>query len=494
MTEGIQTKKINMFLTICLSFIILFTSCASGDNSGTDPAPEGTVISSPGSVETQAPETEFSDGLPEESLDGYSYRLFIRQGGRGNSMFREELNGDRLNDAIYMRDRAVEDRFDVSITVGMFSADDYGMDCVPTLLAGDDAFDLLAPHGRFAFEIALQGLTYEWGLLPYVDLDKDWWDPGARESFTIHDKLYTTTGDICYNNLGQTFCFLFNKTLFDEASLAYPYQSVLEGTWTWDEWERILEVCDSDLDGNGVMEPSVDRFGYMTHIWSGLINMQFAAGLSIVSVVDGEPEISFMSEKTVEVYDRYFSHILPKVNIEVDEGGAFRSGRVFFMDGSMNSAIGFRDMDDDFGIIPFPKYAEDMEYRNAVEGGTNLFLVPITVKDLNASSIILEGMASESWRHLTPEFYEVVLKTKHVRDPESAEILDIIRRSRVFDFGYYNMTIGLDSIPVNLYQTYGNAENLVSFYQKKDKVARKSLEKLMQSYEKIAEAQQEMLP
>ena len=28
----------------------------------------------------------------------------------------------------------------------------------------------------------------------------------------------------------------------------------------------------------------------------------------------------------------------------------------------------------------------------------------------------------------------------------------------------------------------------------KDKVARKSLEKLMQSYEKIAEAQQEMLP
>ena len=56
------------------------------------------------------------------------------------------------------------------------------------------------------------------------------------------------------------------------------------------------------------------------------------------------------------------------------------------------------------------------------------------------------------------------------------------------------MTIGLDSIPVNLYQTYGNAENLVSFYQKKDKVARKSLEKLMQSYEKIAEAQQEMLP
>ena len=84
--------------------------------------------------------------------------------------------------------------------------------------------------------------------------------------------------------------------------------------------------------------------------------------------------------------------------------------------------------------------------------------------------------------------------TKHVRDPESADILDIIRGSRVFDFGYYNMTIGLDSIPVNLYQTYGNADNLVSFYQKKEKVANKALEKLMKSYESIAEAQQELLP
>lgn len=487
-------KKAMFLIPVCLTAILLLSSCASGTGDETEPSAQAGGIADPGIAETMPPETEFSDGLPEDSLNGYNFRLFIRPGGRGDSMFREEMNGDRLNDAIYSRDRAVEDRFDVSITVGMVSADEYGMDCVPSILAGDDAFDLLAPHGRFAFEIALQGLTYEWGLLPYVDLDKDWWDPGARESFTIHDKLYTTTGDICYNNLGQTFCFLFDKTLFDECGIAYPYQSVLEGTWTWDEWEAIMKQGESDLNGDGVMDPQTDRFGYMTGIWSGLINMQFAAGLSIVSVIDGEPEITFMSEKTVEVYDRYFKNIIPKVNIEVDTGGAFRSGRVLFMDGSMNSAIGYRDMDDDFGIIPFPKYTEDMEYRNAVEGGTNLFLVPITVRDLNTTSIILEGMASESWHHLTPEFYEVVLKTKHVRDPESAEILDIIRGSRVFDFGYYNMTIGLDSIPVNLYQTYGNADNLVSFYQKKEKVAFKSLEKLMKSYEKIAETQKEMMP
>ncbi|MBP3293153.1 MAG: hypothetical protein J6N32_05320, partial [Clostridia bacterium] len=172
----------------------------------------------------------------------------------------------------------------------------------------------------------------------------------------------------------------------------------------------------------------------------------------------------------------------------------FRKGNLAFMDATVHNSVTYRDMEDDFGIIPFPKYTEDMEYRSCVEGGTNLFLVPITVSDLERSSIILEALASESYKNLIPQYYEIVLKTKHVRDPESSEIIDILRGSRVYDFGYYNMSIGLDSIPVNLYQTYGNGDNLVSFYQSKEKVAAKMLQKLMEKYDKIVEQQAALLP
>jgi len=486
-------------LTLLLALLMLmgtFASCGeSAANTDPTDTSAGTQTETPAAEETEEEtEPEISDNLPEKDFEGYDYRMFVRdQGGRGISLISEEMTGDLLNDIVYNRNLAVADRFNIGISFA-YSADEYGMDCTPSILAGDDAYDLLAPHGRFAFDIALQGLSYEWNLLPYVDLNQPWWDKGARESFTIHDKLYTTTGDICYLSLGQTFCLFFNKNLFDEYQIAYPYQDVLEGTWTWDKWENIINITNIDMDGDGVMNWENDQLGYATSLWSGLINMQFGGGLSIVSVTDGEPEITFMNERTVEVYDRYFKHIEKGVTIDISHGDAFRKGNLAFMDATVHNAVTYRDMEDDFGIIPFPKYTEDMEYRSCVEGGTNLFLVPITVSDLERSSIILEALASESYKNLIPQYYEIVLKTKHVRDPESSEIIDILRGSRVYDFGYYNMSIGLDSIPVNLYQTYGNGDNLVSFYQSKEKVAAKMLQKLMEKYDKIVEQQAALLP
>ena len=491
-----KAKKSLTLLLALLMFTGTFASCGeSTANADPSETTAGTQTEAPSAEETEAEtEPEISDNLPEKDFEGYDYRMFVRdQGGRGISLIAEELTGDLLNDIVFNRNLAVADRFNINISFA-YSADEYGTDCTPSILAGDDAYDLLAPHGRFAFEIALQGLTYEWNLLPYVNLDQPWWDKGARESFTIHDKLYTTSGDICYLSLGQTMCLLFNKNLFDEYQIAYPYQDVLEGTWTWDKWEDIINTTTVDLDGDGTINWENDHLGYATSVWGGLINMQFGGGISIVSVTNGEPEISFMTERTVEVFDRYFNLIEKGVNVDIDLGNAFRKGNVAFISAGVHNAVTYRDMEDDFGIIPFPKYTEDMEYRSCVEGGTNLFLVPITVSDLERSSIILEALASESYKNLIPQYYEIVLKTKHVRDPESSQIIDILRGSRVYDFGYYNMTIGLDSIPVNLYQTYGNGDNLVSFYQSKEKVAAKMLQKLMEKYDKIVEQQAALLP
>ena len=482
-------KTITLLIAL-LTGLSPLTACASADTDAE--TKESTADTTPAEPE----EPEFSDNLPDVTYDGYEFRLFIRessQGGRGASLYSEEMTGDLLNDIVYQRNMAVEERFDVSFLC-IHSADaEYGTDCTATIIAGDDAYDLLAPHGRFAFDIALQGLTYEWGNLPYVDLNREWWDANINKSFTIHDKLYTTTGDICYYSVGSAACLFFNKSIFDEYKIAYPYDAVIEGRWTWDEWEKIIEETTADLDGDGVMNWEKDRLGYVTSMWGGPINMQFAGGISIITITDGIPEITFMNERTVEVFQRYFKQITPGVNIDIPHKDAFMKGNVTFLNANINSAVTYREMEDDFGIIPFPKYSEEMEYRTNVDGGANLFLVPITVTDLERNSVIIEGMASESCRNTIPQYYEVVLKTKHVRDPESTQVIDIIKNSRVFDFGYYNMSIGLDSIPVNLYQASGNADNIASFYKSKEKQAVAELDALIEKYNKIAELQAEVL-
>ena len=57
------------------------------------------------------------------------------------------------------------------------------------------------------------------------------------------------------------------------------------------------------------------------------------------------------------------------------------------------------------------------------------------VKNLEMTGVILEAMASDSAQNLVPAFYEVLLKSKHTRDDDSEEMLEIVFGNRVFDWG-----------------------------------------------------------
>ena len=47
-------------------------------------------------------------------------------------------------------------------------------------------------------------------------------------------------------------------------------------------------------------------------------------------------------------------------------------------------------MDEDFGIIPWPKYDETIEnYYANVDAGCNLYIVPVTNPDPEQASVIL---------------------------------------------------------------------------------------------------------
>ena len=51
------------------------------------------------------------------------------------------------------------------------------------------------------------------------------------------------------------------------------------------------------------------------------------------------------------------------------------------------------------------------------------------------TGVILEAMASDSAQNLVPAFYETLLKSKHTRDNESEDMLEIVFGNRVFDWG-----------------------------------------------------------
>ncbi|MBR4185320.1 MAG: hypothetical protein IKQ87_06095, partial [Clostridia bacterium] len=301
--------------------VLMLAGCAGSNPETPDggKADDATVGSDLPAAEA-VPETEADpldpavlyDGLPAEGYGGYDFLMLIRQNARWIAdMAADEMNGEAINDAIYQRNSMVADRFDVTIRYEESSNYNYETDAMTSIRAGDDAYDLVIPHGRASFLYANQMLCLDWNTaLPYVALDSPWWSQDARSSFSILGKLFVMNGDISYNSLGSADVMLFNKQLMTDLGLPFPYETVREGGWTYDLWTTQVEGAAADLNGDGKIEEKNDRLGYVTQKWVGPMEAFATSGLRVLSKDDDDvPYLSFYSEKTVDVFNRYFALI-----------------------------------------------------------------------------------------------------------------------------------------------------------------------------------------
>ena len=114
---------------------------------------------------------------------------------------------------------------------------------------------------------------------------------------------------------------------------------------------------------------------------------------------------------------------------------AFIEGReLFYICGLINVA-GFRNMEDEFGILPMPKTFADQEsyYHTVSAGNSSYLMIPYGVPNVEDLGLVVEALAMKSQEMVTPEFYEMQLKGRDTRDDESAEMLDLIFSTRSFD-------------------------------------------------------------
>ena len=98
-----------------------------------------------------------------------------------------------------------------------------------------------------------------------------------------------------------------------------------------------------------------------------------------------------------------------------------------------------------------PKWdAEQENYRTTARATYSSFCIPVTAVDPNMSAAVLECFASESYRTVSPAYFENALKIKYARDDESSQMYDLIKSSITFSFATsFTMAIG---DPQNLFK------------------------------------------
>jgi len=404
--------------------------------------------------------------LPEHiDFNGYVFNFLTHEDYTRELHAAEEI-GDIINDSVYIRNTRVEDNYNIEIKTE--TCDDEFIILRRIVVSADDLFGAVLLRNSNIFAAVTRGLLHNTAKLPYIDLDKPWWDP-AVSALSVGGKNFVLGGDMLLSDKAATSAILFNKALIQDYGLEKPFNLVKEGKWTMDKFSEYIIHASTDLNGDGKMTPFDDRFGLVC--FDDTLHSLFVSGDGTLAGKDADdlPFMDFVSIDGLNVLDKVMgimynkNFVLNAQNID-EYNSAFEEYRALFMAGTLKDVERFRRMEPDFGILPLPKFDETQErYRSAVSPVTGALLgVPIIADNAGRTGIILEAMAAESRYMLLPAYYENLLMTKFYRDEESAEMLDIIFDNKIYDPGAVYNFGDLYSKFIDL--ASASNKNVVSFY------------------------------
>ena len=190
-------------LSILLSLLML-SSVVTGCGGDGETAVTTDAATAAQTVDTTPVETEPSylpDDLPED-LDFGGDVVHIFGWERDVPEFTVDgETGDIVNDAIFARNRTVEERLNVDLTYTLAPGNstykgEWVKQVKQTTMAGDGANDIVGGYSMAGATLAYNRLLMDLKEQPYLDFTKPWWPSSLINEATCDDKLYFCSGDI----------------------------------------------------------------------------------------------------------------------------------------------------------------------------------------------------------------------------------------------------------------------------------------------------------
>ncbi|MBQ2277276.1 MAG: extracellular solute-binding protein [Clostridia bacterium] len=484
-----MSKKLLALLLAALMTAPAFLSCS---DSGTNEENAETAASAPSAVSEEnaaAEETEPSiyDDVPTGDFDGHEFRMLNVVSNYAYVLLTaEELMGETINDAVFNRNALVGDNLNVSFSENIVGWGDIAGAITNMVAADDYAYDIVFDEVQNSIKYPSNGQVLNLYDLPELNFEKPWWDAGSVETLSVGDSLFMVNGDIHLMYGESAWVLFFNKNMLAEYNLESPYTVIKEGRWTFDKMYEMISGVALDLNGDGVLN-SDDQFGLATHSDFSLVLLTSAGEGLLYKNENNIPEWKDLPEKVFNLSEKIHQQFFD-LNLSFQQylspigsiGGIvdhFMQGKSLFLCEVLGHAKTLRDMEDNFGIIPTPKYDETQEnYNTFIARSAQTLMVPVTNRELSRTAVILENLGAESFKSLRPAYYDVQLSGKTARDADSLEMLDIIFDGRRYEMAYIFGANTIGSAYITATETGGE---LASAITKVTKAAKKNIEKTL---------------
>ena len=503
-------KTIALIITVNM-ILLSFLCCGTGTKetgSVTGAADGGSASSAEtpnkGTVEFDAPDI---DEYVEElvSRDTYKGVTFTWCGNEGQAPWHEEVTGDLQNDALYYRQRQLEETFGVvwnnyrPEAIGDTDNQPVYDHVMQDVLAGNGAFD--ACYGTtiaIAQPLFMRGAMDDLSAYPYVDLERKWWTPDIMDIYGIEGSIYFLNGAIVTSNYEDTFCIAFNKKIAEDYGITGLYDHVYNNEWTFD---KLFEVA-------SVIPPNENRTGVYRFGNADGMSAFYAHGMKLAKFDEnGTPyvetslpeELHTLAERFSAIYGDesisaickggklgHYEWVIDKFGYD-DFSDMFDDDEFLFYFLTTGDAAWLRRYDVEFGILPIPKADPSMDYisHTYMWGASNVF-VPKSAKNEDLSGLMLEALAALGYKYIKPAYYDKILKTRATYDWESKDMIDIVFESKTYDIIDFlaiggNINMESDFVRLIRYAMQESTDGIASRYLLQARMVSGNIESILDS-------------
>ena len=501
-------KKVLAMLLAIFGVVPYITSCGNSDKNGAATLSQGEVTYEFDS-ELITDVDKYINKLSDEWFEDCSGKTFTWCGNQGQYPMKEEDTGDIKNDALYHRQREIEEKFGIDwnnyVTVHNGITPNYSVydDVLQDVMAGNGAFD--ACYGttiQVIQPLFVKNTLYDLSNYDIIDFDREWWPKDIEDTYSINGSMYFLNGPIVTTYYEDTYCFAFNKEIAYDYNIENLYDLVYNDQWNFDKLFEIASVIPTNENKSGTY-----RFGNP----SGLAAM-YAHGITLTSFDEtGAPYIDTnLSEELYDLSVKFcsiYSDNSISANIKTRASGRhetveqkygrhnfhemFEKGDFLFYNLTTGEAAELRLYEVEFGILPMPK--GDPKQENYIcstdNWGTVNVFVPKSSRDHELSDLMIEVLAALGRKYIKPAYYDKILKYRTMYDHDSRDMVDIIFESKIYDLvdflavegGIYQET---DFVKVVITALQEDNGSFASRYMLQAKNVNRSIKKLLENIEK----------
>jgi len=290
---------------------------------------------------------------------------------------------------------------------------------VSSIMAGDPAADVFIMDQKFIAAPLQQGLLYPMDTLTNFDFTAEKWNPQVKDLMTFDGSIYGMATGRMEPRLG----IFFNKRLFEEAGIdpELPYDLQKSGEWTWDAFKELAAKLTRDINNDGTPDvyglSSFSKDFFRGCVYSN--NAQFI-GQEDGKFVNKTGEANFLEalEWGRSFYDEGYHMPQPEGSNWDWFVSTFIEGKVAMQCAEEYKVNTWKDMEDDWGFVIFPKGPQGEMMTVFTE---NITVMPAGLDTELAENI---AFAYNLFSDVTPGYEDVDWKTNFYavfRDARSVE-------------------------------------------------------------------------